>query len=80
MLGGVLQQGGPHCSQDFTWRWLQPRSRAFSLTAGLVHLRTEGPARIIDARLVTDRIVAAGVAENARDPAAAIAREILRTT
>jgi hypothetical protein len=30
LLGGVLQQAVLSCSQDSTWRWLSPRSRAFS--------------------------------------------------
>ena len=30
LLGGVLQQGGPQLFSDSTWRWLSPRSRAFS--------------------------------------------------
>jgi MFS family permease len=30
LLGGVLQQGGPQLFAGFHWRWLSPRSRAFS--------------------------------------------------
>src|ERR1700754_3416446 len=42
LLGGVMQPGGPQLSQDSTWRWLSPRSRAFSPRARC-SLSSRGP-------------------------------------